>query len=73
MFSIPIMNFEKVSNGWKVAIDCYPFRAHYIKLETSAIGIRDTGWMLEHVECIREDMHEYLDLMQHMCQQEALI
>lgn len=57
IFTHPKMEFEKVSNGWKCSIEVFPFRAHYIKLA----GINATGWMLEHVECIKGNMHEYLD------------
>ena len=57
IFTHPKMEFEKVSNGWKVSMDVHPFRAHYIKLD----GIHPTGWMLDHVECIKPNMQEYLD------------
>jgi hypothetical protein len=69
MFSIPMMEFEKAPNGWKCRIDTYPFRAHYIKLE----GTHPTPWMLDHVECIREDMQEYLELMQHFFDQSGFL
>ncbi len=44
-------------------MDIFPFRAHYIKLE----GITPSGWMLDHVECIKDNMQEYLDLALHDC------
>lgn len=58
IFSHPKMEFEKVSNGWKVSIDVFPYRAHYIKLD----GILKTPWMLDHVECIKDNMVDYLDM-----------
>ena len=61
IFSHPKMEFTKVQNGWRCTIDTFPFRAHYIKLE----GITPTKWMLDHVECIKENMQEYLDMAHH--------
>lgn len=75
VFSIPKMEFEDTQNVKKVAIDCYPFRAHYIKLyRTRFDGSRyaTSDWMLEHVECIRKDMVEYIDLIEHAHRQEGI-
>jgi hypothetical protein len=69
IFSHPKMEFTKLPNGWRVSIDLYPLRAHYIKLE----GGHQTNWMLQDVECIREDMSEYIDLMMHWYRQEGIL
>lgn len=52
-----MMRFEEVSNGWKCIVNCYPFRAHYIKL----LGVHESKWMLEYVEMLREDMQDRID------------
>lgn len=69
VFSVPMMKFEKVDNGWKCTSDFYPFRAHFTKLE----GIHPTPWMLDYVECIKDDMQDYIDSMHHYHKQADLI
>jgi hypothetical protein len=70
------MDYERVSNGWKMTMDCYPFRAHYIKLYRKRFDGSEyptSDWMLEHVECIREDMDDYINLMLHAQIQEGMV